>query len=70
MTKPAQHEIDAMIQTAIETKMRNAYTQPAVICLTVIGKKFSLGFNFCKGCNIGDTVKNEDGSFFEVMALV
>lgn len=71
ITRPQQHEIDAMVETALQTKLRNGYTQTAVVGLLNVGKKCaSLGFNFSEGRTIGDVVRNDDGSIYEVLALV
>jgi len=69
--KVQQHAIDAEIQNAMETKMRNGYTQTAAVCkLWVNSRRFTLGFNFRQGLKVGDVYKNEDGSRCEVVALV
>ncbi len=66
-----QHEIDAQIQTAMQTKMRCGYTQTATVHkLWVNSRRFVLGFNFRQGVNVGDVYRNEDGSKCEVIALV
>lgn len=69
--KLEQHEIDAQIQTAMETKMRHGTLQTAAVVKTAINsRRFVLGFNFKKGLNVGDIYFNEDGSRVEVLALV
>lgn len=66
-----QHEIDAQVQTALETKMRCGYTQTAAVHkLWVNSRRFVLGFNFKHGVQVGDVYANEDGSRCEVVALV
>lgn len=66
-----QHEIDAQIESAMQTKMRCGYTQTAVIHkLWVNSRRFVLGFNFKQGVKVGDVYSNEDGSRCEVVALV
>lgn len=66
-----QHEIDAQVQTAMETKMRCGYTETAnVNKLWVNNRRFVLGFNFKRGVNVGDVYTNEDGTWCEVLALV
>ena len=66
-----QHEIDAQVQTALETKMRCGYTQTAAVHkLWVNSRRFTLGFNFKQGVKVGDVYANEDGSRCEVVALV
>lgn len=66
-----QHEIDAQVQTALETKMRCGYTQPAAVHkLWVNSRRCVLGFNFKQGVKVGDVYTNEDGSRCEVVALV
>ena len=65
-----QHEIDAQVQTAMETKMRFGYTKTAVVHkLWVNGRRFVLGFNFREGAKVGDVFRNDDGSKCEVVAL-
>lgn len=71
MNTVKQHEIDAQIETAMQTKARCGYTQTAVIHKRwVNSKKFVLGFNFKQGVGVGDMYINEDGSKCEVLALV
>ncbi|MEY2690221.1 MAG: hypothetical protein RL375_4421 [Pseudomonadota bacterium] len=66
-----QHEIDAQVQTALETKMRFGYTQTASVHkLWVNSRRFVLGFNFKQGVQVGDVYRNDDGSRCEVVALV
>lgn len=66
-----QHEIDAQIETAMQTKMRCGYTQTAAIHkLWVNSRRFVLGFNFKQCVKVGDVYYNEDGSRCEVVALV
>jgi hypothetical protein len=66
-----QHEIDAQVQTALETKMRCGYTQTAAVHkLWVNSRRFVLGFNFKQCVKVGDVYANEDGSRCEVVALV
>ena len=44
-----KHEMDAQIETAMQTKMRCGYTQTAAIHkLWVNSRRFVLGFNFKK----------------------
>ena len=66
-----KHEMDAQIETAMQTKMRCGYTQTAAINkLWVNSRRFVLGFNFKQGVKVGDVYQNEDGSRCEVVALV
>jgi len=66
-----QHEIDAEIETAMQTKMRCGYTQTAAVHkLWVNSRRFVLSFNFKQGVKVGDVYTNEDGSRCEVVALV
>ena len=66
-----QHEIDAQIQTAMETKMRNGYTTPACICrITHINGTESLGFIFHNVARVGHVLGNSGGSEMTVLALV
>ena len=66
-----QHEIDAQIETAMQTKARCGYTQTAAIHkLWVNSRRFVLGFSFKEGVKVGDIYKNEDGTRCEVLALV
>lgn len=60
-----QHEIDAQIQTAMEVKMRINCQVPAVIKVTKIGRKHTLGFHFESGLTVG-----QKGLGFEVVAIV
>lgn len=66
-----QHELDAMIETATQTKLRHGYINTALVGILSIGKgKGTLGFNFGALRAVGDIVHNEDGTTFEVLALV
>lgn len=66
-----QHEIDEEIQRATETIMRFGYEKKACVHRTWYSpNRFSLGFNFKQGVNIGDKYKNDDGSICEVLAIV
>ncbi len=66
-----QHEIDAQVQTALQTKMRCGHTQTAAVHkLWVNSRRFVLGFNFKQGVRVGESYTNEDGSRCEVIALV
>lgn len=66
-----KHEIDAEIETAMQTKMRYGYTQTAAINkLWVNSRRFVLSFNFKQGVKVGDVYSNEDGTRCEVVALV
>ena len=66
-----QHEIDAEIETAMQTKMRYGITQTAAINkLWINSRRFVLGFNFKQGVKVGDVWSNEDGTRCEVIALV
>lgn len=65
-----QHAIDAQMQSALEAKMRNGYTDKAAIIKTwVNSRKFTLGFNFKQGVNEGDIYINDDGTKCEVLAV-
>jgi len=65
-----QHEIDAQIETAVQAKMRAGITTPAAIGkLWYNSRRFGLGFNFTKGAQVGQIIKNEDKTRFEVIAL-
>ena len=65
-----QHEIDAQIETAMQTKKRYGYTQTAAINkLWVNSRRFVLGFNFKQGVKVGEVYYNEDGTRCEVVAL-
>ena len=66
-----QHEIEAQVETAMQTKMRYGYTQTAAVHkLWVNSRRFVIGFNFRQGVNVGDVYRNEDGTKCEVIALV
>ena len=68
MTK--QHEIDAQIEQAMQAKARaNIKGQAVIFKLWTSKRKFSLGFNFRKNCEIGKKYENEDGSVIEVIAF-
>lgn len=67
---PEQHEIDAQIEMALQTRLRNGYTDPAVVQQRFVGESFSLGFNFQRDVKVGDIVHESDGSLFVVLALV
>ena len=65
-----QHEIDAQIQTAMETILRNGYTDTANVHILRYRGRSSLGFNFRHGVAVGDVYTNDAGSTCEVVALV
>jgi hypothetical protein len=68
---PPQHEIDAQVQVALETIMRHGCTTTAVVGLsTTPSGHSSLGFHFDEGRSIGEAFAFEDGTTFEVLALV
>lgn len=70
MTRPQQHEIDAKVQQALETMMRQGYSGTAVVGLsTTTSGGTSLGFHFDEGRSIGQSFRL-DGTLFEVLALV
>ena len=65
------HDVDAQIETAMQTKVRFGYTETAAIHkLWINSRRFVLGFNFKHGVKVGDVYANEDGSRCEVVALV
>lgn len=69
--RPQQDEIDAKVEVALQTIMRHGYSATAVVGLLLTGeKKGSLGFHFEEGRSIGEIISNEDGTSFEVLALV
>ncbi|MFA6198924.1 MAG: hypothetical protein WC679_00790 [Bacteroidales bacterium] len=66
-----QHEIDAQIETALQTKMRFGYTDTISVHKNFYPSgKVGLGFNFKQGVNVGDIYLNDDGTKCEVLALV
>lgn len=69
--RPQQHEIDAQVEVALQTIMRHGYSETAVVGFLLTSEKNgSMGFHFEEGRSIGDIISNEDGSTFEVLALV
>ena len=71
MQTTSQHEIDTIIELAMQTKLRCNYTQTVAINkLWVNSRRFVLGFNFKQNVKVGDVYLNEDGSRCEVIALV
>ena len=66
-----QHEIDAQVESAMQTKARYGITQTAAINkLWINSRRFVLSFNFKQGAQVGDVYTNEDGTRCEVLALV
>jgi hypothetical protein len=71
MTTITQHAVDAMIETAYQTKLRHGYTATACVGVSTKGSRIgSLGFHFDGSRDVGDVVENEDGTKFKVLALV
>ena len=70
VNRPEQLEIDAMVVSAMQTRLRDNTTATAVVGLRTLGNKASLGFNFQEGRTVGEVIQAEDGSSFEVLALV
>lgn len=66
-----QHEIDAQVESAMQTKARIGCTVPAVVYVTKhSARRVSLGWNLRQGLEIGRTYAHEDGTPFEVLAIV
>lgn len=71
MNQPKQYEIDAVIEDAMQTKLRNGYSvNVAVNKLWLSPCKYRLGFNFKHGAKVGDVYYNDDGTKCEVIAIV
>lgn len=67
-----QHEIDAQVETAIQTKLRHNYDMACVVCKKWLSgsNKVWLGFHFESGLNVGDVGQHCAGSFFEVLEVI
>lgn len=66
--KIQQHAINAQIETAMHVKLKHGYTKTAVVFLNL--RYFALGFNFQKDAKMGEVYQNDDGTKYEVLALV
>lgn len=68
---PTVSEIEAQIETVVQTRMRHGYSAPAAVMQTFVSNEsFSLGFNFQQEVKVGDIVVNGDGSWSVVLAVV
>lgn len=67
-----RHEIDAQIETAMQTKLRHGYaTQAVVVTQVTVGRGWtSLGFFFEDGHTVGEVGHYGDGSQYQVLAVV
>lgn len=67
-----QHEIDAQIESATQTKARYGYTTQAVVVKSWAagGIRPHLGFFFENGHKVGEIGRHEGGANFEVLAIV
>lgn len=66
-----QHEIDAEVETAAQTKARNGYvTQAVVVKRWGNNVKVHLGFFFENGHKVGETGQDDYGCNFEVLAVI
>lgn len=69
--KYKQHEVDAQIESALQTKARTGCTKPAAVYVTKHNaRRVSLGWNLRQGLEVGKTYTHDDGTPFEVLAVV
>jgi len=66
-----QHEIDAQIESAFKTKARHGYTASCVVCKKWVDEaRPFLGFHFEENRAVGDVAQHEDGTYYQVLAIV
>jgi len=65
------HEVQAQIESAMQTKARTGCHKPAVVYETRISRRrVSLGWNYREGLEVGKVYTHEDGTPFTVLAIV
>lgn len=65
------HEIEAEIERAMQTKLRNGCTTQAVVVKSWFDEQSPwLGFFFEDGRAVGEFGNREDGSHYQVLAVI